>query len=180
LTGRREFIRRALAGNLLATMAAPAAIRAAVPGPSQTVARQDSRAYWFGMMRQIRAGASNWLLFPAMIEAFFATAGAEWLPEPIDRALSAHESWYKGDGVYGDGNDFHWDYYNSYVIQPFLATLLAEPYISTGSLYLFSLVFHPLGLPGTNRFWRDPDMDWTQHRIWSGADAPADHANQET
>ena len=26
--------------------------------------------------------------------------------------------WYKGDGLYGDGAAFHWDYYNSFVIQP--------------------------------------------------------------
>jgi hypothetical protein len=26
--------------------------------------------------------------------------------------------------VYGDGPEFHWDYYNSYVIQPFLLTIL--------------------------------------------------------
>ncbi|PSL18814.1 DUF2264 domain-containing protein [Dyadobacter jiangsuensis] len=30
----------------------------------------------------------------------------------------------QGDGVYGDGPDFHWDYYNSYVIQPFLFDIL--------------------------------------------------------
>jgi len=49
-----------------------------------------------------------------------------------------------------------------------------------GSLYLCSLVFHPLGLPATDRFWRDPAADWTQRRIWSGADSPADHALKET
>ena len=238
--------------------------------------------------RQIQPGPNNWLLFSAMIEAFLAAAGAEWQPEPVERALSAHESWYKGDGVYGDGNDFHWDYYNSYVIQPFLVTVLttlqpvtgrwqsqlarvsargmrytaiqerliapdgsfpalgrsmayragafhhlahqawrgalppevapaqargaltavirrtlepagtfdadgwlraglaghqpslAEPYISTGSLYLCTLVFHPLGLPASHPFWRDPPADWTQRRIWSGADSPADHALKET
>jgi hypothetical protein len=57
---------------------------------------------------------------------------------------------------------------------------LAEPYISTGSLYLCTLVFHPLGLPASHPFWRDPPADWTQRRIWSGADSPADHALKET
>jgi hypothetical protein len=421
LTGRREFIRRAVAGGLLATMAGPVGIGAPGPETGLAAASPDDRTYWFGMMRricepvienlaaqtlrahmpveapaaprdqsrkayahleafgrtvagvapwielpekpneeavlgarlsnlvrrgldhattlgspdalnftqggqplvdgaflayglvlapqalwrplpaevktrviaalcstrQIQASPSNWLLFPAMIEAFLAVAGAEWQPERIDRALSAHESWYKGDGVYGDGNDFHWDYYNSYVIQPFLVTILtavqavtgrweshlarvsarsaryaaiqerliapdgsfpvlgrsmayrtaafhhlahqawrgtlptevapaqvrcaltavirrtlepdgtfdaggwlrvglaghqpslAEPYISTGSLYLCSLVFHPLGLPANHRFWRDPAVDWTQRRIWSGVDTPADHALKE-
>ena len=38
----------------------------------------------------------------------------------IDYAIRQHQAWYKGDGMYGDGPDFHWDYYNSYVIQPML------------------------------------------------------------
>jgi len=53
-----------------------------------------------------------------MIEAFLAVAGTEWQPERSIGALR-HESWYKGDGAYGDGSDFHWDYYNSYVISRF-------------------------------------------------------------
>ncbi len=28
------------------------------------------------------------------------------------------DNWYKGDGLYGMGPDFHMDYYNSYVILP--------------------------------------------------------------
>ena len=31
---------------------------------------------------------------------------------------------YMGDGLYGDGPHFHWDYYNSFVIQPFLLNIL--------------------------------------------------------
>lgn len=33
-------------------------------------------------------------------------------------------TWYKGDGIYGDGCDYHCDYYNSFVIQPMLMELL--------------------------------------------------------
>ena len=33
-------------------------------------------------------------------------------------------SWYLGDGTYGDGKEFHWDYYNSYVIQPMLLDIV--------------------------------------------------------
>jgi hypothetical protein len=33
--------------------------------------------------------------------------------------------WYKGDGAYGDGAFFHWDYYNSFVIHPMLVDVLA-------------------------------------------------------
>jgi hypothetical protein len=237
--------------------------------------------------RVIEPPESNWLLFSAMVEACLASVGAEWSPEPIDRALKAHESWYKGDGAYGDGAEFHWDYYNSYVIQPFLITLLqamrpidsrwlgyearigaralryaavqermiapdgsfpplgrslcyrcgafhhlahqalrgalpagvtaaqargaltavirrtlepegtfdadgwlrvglcgaqpslAETYISTGSLYLCTLAFHPLGLPSRHPFWSAAAADRTQLRLWSGQDLPADHALRE-
>ena len=44
---------------------------------------------------------------------------------PIDKALNKFtETWYKGDGIYGDGDSFHWDYYNSYVIQPMFLEVL--------------------------------------------------------
>jgi hypothetical protein len=42
----------------------------------------------------------------------------------VDYALRQHEQWYKGDGTYGDGPGFHWDYYNSFVIQPMLLDVL--------------------------------------------------------
>lgn len=232
----------------------------------------------------IRPGMNNWLLFSAMIETFLAVAGAEWQAEPIDLALTMHEKWYKGDGAYGDGQEFHWDYYNSFVIQPFLVEILdrirpvtnrwdglrenanaraaryaavqerliapdgtypaigrsiayrcgafhhlafmalrrelpseikpaqvrralsavihrtldapetfdengwlriglaghqpalGEAYISTGSLYLASFAFHPLGLPAGDPFWNAPDEKWTAEKIWSGENLPADHA----
>lgn len=234
--------------------------------------------------RRFKPGQSNWLLFSAMVEAFLASAGAEWKPEPVDIALRAHEEWYKGDGAYGDGPHFHWDYYNSFVIQPFLLDVLdllapvtnrwqglhenilkrarrfaavqerlvapdgsfpplgrsiayrcgafhhlaamalrrqlpdgvspaqvrealavviqrtlaapgtfddegwlriglaghqpslAESYISTGSLYLCTCAFLPLGLSPAEPFWSEPAVDWTQKKIWSGGDLPADHA----
>lgn len=235
-------------------------------------------------VRKIKPGNNNWLLFSAMVETFLASVGAEWKPEPIDLALRSHEEWYKGDGVYGDGPEFHWDYYNSFVIQPFLIDVLehigritprwsallpnvlrrarryaalqerliapdgsypatgrsityrcgafqllaqmalrnelpdgltpgqvrgalnavirrtlgapgtfdshgwlrvglsgsqpslAESYISTGSLYVCTCAFLPLGLPQTHPFWTEPPADWTSKKLWSGQDLPADHA----
>ena len=50
--------------------------------------------------------------------------GARWDRMRVDYALRQHEQWYKGDGVYGDGPQFHWDYYNSFVIQPMLLDVL--------------------------------------------------------
>lgn len=73
--------------------------------------------------REIIPGFNNWLLFSATIEAFFLHVGAEWDGMRIDYALRQHEQWYKGDGAYGDGPEFHWDYYNSFVIQPMMVDI---------------------------------------------------------
>jgi hypothetical protein len=74
--------------------------------------------------RIIRPGFNNWLLFSATIEAFLAFAGEQWDPMRIDYAVRQHAEWYKGDGTYGDGPQFHWDYYNSFVIHPMLLQVL--------------------------------------------------------
>lgn len=234
--------------------------------------------------RGIKPGKNNWLLFSAMVETALATTGADWREDPIATAVDAHEEWYQGDGTYGDGPELHWDYYNSFVIQPMLLDVLenigrfsqrwqallpriktrarryaaiqerligpdgtyppigrsmayrcgafqllaqmalrrelpervspgqvrsaltavirqtlgaeetfdaegwlrvgvhghqpglAESYISTGSLYLCSAVFLPLGLPASDPFWSAPPADWTQRKLWMGQDLPADHA----
>jgi hypothetical protein len=234
--------------------------------------------------RTIQPPFSNWLLFSAMIEAFFAKAGQPWDAVRIDYALREHQQWYKGDGLYGDGPDFHWDYYNSFVIHPLLLNVLdavagasdrwaylrkavadrarryaaieerlispegtfppigrslayrfgalhhlaemalrrnlpegitpaqvrsgmtavmtrmmagpgtfdaqgwltigfaghqpsiGEDYISTGSLYLCSAAWLPLGLDAADPFWQTPAQPWTAKKAWSGVDVPADHA----
>ena len=76
--------------------------------------------------RVITPGYSNWLLFSAMVEAFLLFAGEQHDELRMDLAIRKHMEWYKGDGMYGDGPDFHWDYYNSYVIQPMLVDVLGE------------------------------------------------------
>lgn len=234
--------------------------------------------------RVIKPGYSNWLLFSAMVEAALLKFTGFGDEVRMDYAIKEHLNWYKGDGAYGDGPDFHWDYYNSYVIQPMLLdvvktlaesgkaerslheTILAraqryaviqermigpdgsfaafgrslayrcgafqllaqialqgqlppelptgairsalsavihrtmdapgtfdrrgwlqiglcghqpaigETYISTGSLYLCSVAFLPLGLPASDPFWSLPAEDWTARKIWSGQDVKADHA----
>lgn len=70
--------------------------------------------------RKIEPVYSNWLLFTAMVEAAILRFEGEADMVRIQYALKKHEEWYLGDGTYGDGPDFHWDYYNSYVIQPML------------------------------------------------------------
>lgn len=74
--------------------------------------------------RVIKPGFNNWLLFSATIEAFLGYAGVFHDDMRIDYAVRQHEEWYKGDGLYGDGPQFHWDYYNSYVIHPMLLQVL--------------------------------------------------------
>jgi hypothetical protein len=229
---------------------------------------------------------SNWILFSAMVEAFFCKYGMEYDPVRIEYAVREFsQHWYVGDGSFSDGMQYHDDYYNSYVIQPYLATVvsiinernktyswftdrldritkryaeiqerainadgsfsatgrsityragafhhladmawrkqlpsslspaqvrsaltavikktmespstftkdgwlniglygyqpdLADPYINTGSLYLCTAVFLPLGLPETDEFWSSPAQPWTAVKIWSGQNTvPADHA----
>ena len=53
---------------------------------------------------------------------------------------------------------------------------MGEVYISTGSLYLCSAVFLPLGLPQDAPFWSLPDEPWTSVRLWRGENLPCEHA----
>jgi hypothetical protein len=75
--------------------------------------------------RAIVPGFNNWLLFSATVEAGLKSLGAAWDRVRVDYALRQHEEWYKGDSAYGDGPEFHWDYYNSFVIHPMLTDVLA-------------------------------------------------------
>ena len=74
--------------------------------------------------RAITPGQNNWLLFPATVEAALAVMGETPVQVRIDYAVQQHQQWYVGDGTYGDGPHFHWDYYNSFVIQPMLLDIL--------------------------------------------------------
>ena len=75
--------------------------------------------------RTISPGFNNWLLFSATVEAALARLGSRWDRMRVDYALRQHDQWYKGDGAYADGPEFHWDYYNSFVIHPMLIDVLA-------------------------------------------------------
>lgn len=74
--------------------------------------------------RVITPGHSNWLFFSAMVEAALLQFEGSCDKMRMDYAISQHLQWYKGDGVYGDGASFHWDYYNSFVIQPMFLEVL--------------------------------------------------------
>lgn len=45
--------------------------------------------------------------------------------------------------------------------------LIADYYTSTGSLYMATLAFLPLGLSPDNKFWTDAPTDWTSKRAWN-------------
>ena len=263
----------------LAVLRAPQEFNAKLDAPVRAQLADALRA-----TRPLLAGPSNWLLFAAGIEAALFALGEPWDRMRIDYALRAHMQWYAGDGAYGDGPHFHWDYYNSYVIQPFLLAILdavgqqegawkgmvpqvqarasryaqvlermiapdgtypvlgrsityragafhlladvalrhalpeeitpqqvrcalaavlhrtlspagtfdrdgwlriglagsqpslGEGYISTGSLYLCTTAFLPLGIPAGDPFWSAPDAPWSSQRIWQGEPIHADHA----
>ena len=250
----------------------------------------ETKANWTEAMkstRVIRPNYNNWLLFQATVEAALFKFTGSWDFDRVEHAVSKHLEWYKGDGLYGDGQNFHWDYYNSFVIHPMLLDVLkvcrdnnimlgrhfdlcltraqryatiqerlispegtfpaigrslayrfgafqnlahialwhaldktvtpaqvrcgltavikrvieapgtfdkdgwlqigfyghqpdiGEEYISTGSLYLASFVFLPLGLPAEDEFWSAPDADWTQKKVWAGKNIMADHALED-
>lgn len=75
--------------------------------------------------RAIKPKESNWLLFASMVEAALLEFTNEYdtqrLYYGVNRFLN---NWYKGDAWYGDGEEFHLDYYNSLVIHPMLTDLL--------------------------------------------------------
>lgn len=234
--------------------------------------------------RTIHPPENNWLLFSAMVEAGLCLMGQTWDIKRVDYAIRQHEAWFLGDGTYGDGPHFHWDYYNSFVIHPMLLQIMdimsersdtwkslrpvvqrraqryaaiqermispegtfpaigrslayrfgafhlladislreqlpgdvspeqvrcaltkvmlrmtdapgtfdpngwltigfaghqpamGETYISTGSCYLCSAAWLPLGLPADHTFWAGTAKPWTAQKLWSGEDMQADHA----
>ena len=103
----------------LAILRAPTQLWAQLPASTRTNLVQAFKA-----VRHIRPPQSNWLLFSAMVEVALRFAGEDWQRDRVDDALRKHASWYLGDGVYGDGPEFHFDFYNSFVIQPFLLEIL--------------------------------------------------------
>jgi hypothetical protein len=68
---------------------------------------------------------SNWVMFAATVEAALLAMGEPTVEDRLEGSLRRMFGWYKGDGAYGDGEYFHFDYYNSFVIQPMLLDVLA-------------------------------------------------------
>ena len=84
-------------------------------------------------LRRVKPPYNNWLLFAAAIEVFLYSIGEAWDPLRVDIAIRKHSEWYKGDGWYGDGSNFHFDYYNSFVIHSMIVDVL-EKYTASGNM----------------------------------------------
>ena len=124
--------------------------------PNQLWMNMDSKTQYlliqsFKSTRKFIPNESNWLLFSAMIEAFLYRFTGECNFQTIDYALDKFELWYKGDGWYGDGAKFHFDYYNSLVIHPMIYDILA-------SIQLVSPRYAELFVTQTTRLIRHADQ----------------------
>jgi hypothetical protein len=69
---------------------------------------------------------NNWVMFAATVETALQMMGEITIKERLEDSVHRMLGWYKGDGAYGDGEVFHWDYYNSFVIHPMLLDALAR------------------------------------------------------
>lgn len=75
--------------------------------------------------RKIEPWRNNWVLFPSMIEAFILDATGDCDYKRLTRGIDLYlNEWYVGDSYYKDGDLFHMDFYNSYVIHPMLVDTL--------------------------------------------------------
>lgn len=75
--------------------------------------------------RCIQPYENNWLLFASIIEVALEYMGEEIEESRLMYAIDKFSGeWYVGDGLYGDGAHYHFDYYNSFVIQPMLLDIL--------------------------------------------------------
>ena len=119
----KDFMRFDLGGQQLvdASFLAIAVIRSPWIYQNLSKADQEKLVKSIKITRKFKPVFSNWLLFSAMNEAFLANNGFEWDPMRVDYALQQMEQWYVGDGMYMDGPSFAFDYYNSFVIHPYLA-----------------------------------------------------------
>ena len=102
-----------------ALVRAPKTLAAALPDDTRKHLADALRS-----SRKILASNSNWLFFSAMVEAGLYVIGEPYDIMRVIYPMRVFQQWYKGDGVYGDGAMFHWDYYNSFVIQPMYVDLV--------------------------------------------------------
>lgn len=78
----------------------------------------------FKLLRRVVPPNNNWVLFAAIVEAFLLSIGEDADRYRIEFGVRKIEDWYVGDGWFKDGEVFHTDYYNSFVIQPMMVDVL--------------------------------------------------------
>lgn len=121
----KDFMRYDITGQQLvdASFVAFAFVRAPWLWENLDKKSQEAMVKSIQTTRRFKPAFSNWLLFSAMNEMFLAKFGYEWDVMRVDYALQQLEQWYVGDGMYKDGTSYAFDYYNSYVIHPYLAAI---------------------------------------------------------
>lgn len=77
-------------------------------------------------VRRFEPPYNNWLLFSAMNEVWLSSVGEDADIVRISTAVRTVNNWYVGDGWIKDGEIFHFDYYNSYVMWPMLLEVLEQ------------------------------------------------------
>lgn len=124
-SNKKDFMRFDLAGQQLvdASFLSFAFVRAPWLWENLGKQEKDRLVSSIKTTRKFKPGFSNWLLFSAMNEAFLCKYGFQWDPMRVDYAMQQLEQWYVGDGLYSDGPVFAFDYYNSFVIHPYLAAI---------------------------------------------------------
>lgn len=109
---------------------------------------------YFKDTRSVQPGFNNWLLFSGMVEAFLQMVEGECDMMRVDFGIKQMEQWYAGDAHYKDGKAYHADYYNSYVIQPFLLEILRQ----VGENYKDYSIHYPVMHERAKRFAKVQEM----------------------
>lgn len=109
--------------------------------------------------------------------AFQSLALSAWkygLPEPLTNGAVRNALTSVMQRMFADGKNFD---EGGWLQLGFVGEYpeLADYYTNTGSLYMTSLVFMPLGLPVDHEFWTAPDEPWTSQKAWGGEPFPKDY-----
>ena len=109
-----------------------------------------------------------------VFQALAQTALMEKLPEHVFPAQVRSGITAVLHKMYDDCNNFD---ANGWLVLGFCGHQpeVADTYTSTGSLYMATLSFLPLGLPSNNKFWTDPPADWTSKKAWKSQQFKKDY-----
>lgn len=119
----------------------------------------------YGRSMTYRTGAFQVLALVALMEKLPASVS----PAQVRCALTA-----VNDRMYSGNQNFD---SNGWLVLGFNGRqpAIADQYTSTGSLYLCTLGFLPLGLPANHAFWTDAAADWTNRKAWKGEHVKKDY-----